>query len=487
MATKKDLVEAYAFSRRRLVTAFVSGAPGGREVEPARPGRTIVGGLALAVLLLAGAAVAGVFAPRDPEDWAQPGLVVSDETGATYLILEESSHPTLRPVINITSARLALKGDIKPRIISQDTIDDQTIGDDIGILGAPATLPTPSLLIQTGWTACTGDGLGLRVQVAERPAVRAIPGAGFLVESEGVHYVVATSGASDGDPSAYSYRLAEQPERHEGDEQDTMLDELGLPIRDQAARVPEQWLDLFPSGGALDWESFGLTGFGEPAPDAGALGVPDGARVGDVLTSDEGSLLLTRDGPAELTDFALAVYRHVPTPRGRLTAGSHRSGDAPLERIVDAPPQVGRTVPSYLAAHWPDTVLRTEPGQQCARLTAGSGRAPTVQLATDPVGLAAATPSRGGELLPPQVAAGRGAYVRSGGWADDRTGAPFVLDAKGLAYPLVGPEAADRLGYGGTSAPVVPDSWVELFEAGVPLSVDAALCPPDPGNDRPCD
>ncbi len=47
MATKKDLVEAYSFSRRRLVTAFVSGAPGGREVEPSRPGRTIVGGLAL--------------------------------------------------------------------------------------------------------------------------------------------------------------------------------------------------------------------------------------------------------------------------------------------------------------------------------------------------------------------------------------------------------------------------------------------------------
>ena len=34
MATKKDLVEAQSFSRRRLTTAFVSGAPGGREVEP---------------------------------------------------------------------------------------------------------------------------------------------------------------------------------------------------------------------------------------------------------------------------------------------------------------------------------------------------------------------------------------------------------------------------------------------------------------------
>ena len=82
MATKRDLVEAYSFSRRRLVTAFVSGAPGGREVEPTRPGRTIVGGLALAVLLVAGAAIAGVFAPKDPEDWTKPGLIVSKETGA---------------------------------------------------------------------------------------------------------------------------------------------------------------------------------------------------------------------------------------------------------------------------------------------------------------------------------------------------------------------------------------------------------------------
>ena len=93
MATKRDLVEAYAFSRRRLVTAFVSGAPGGREVEPARPGRTIVGGLALAVLLVAGAAIAGVFAPRTPDDWNKPGLVISKETGAAYVILEDEQPP----------------------------------------------------------------------------------------------------------------------------------------------------------------------------------------------------------------------------------------------------------------------------------------------------------------------------------------------------------------------------------------------------------
>src|SRR5690349_547666 len=140
MATKKDLVEAYSFSRRRLVTAFVSGAPGGREVEPARPGRTIVGGLALAVLLVAGAAIAGVFAPRTPDDWTENGLIVSKDTGQAYVIVpdDESSEIELRPVINITSAALILGPDVEPMLISQDTIDDQQIGEDIGILGAPA-------------------------------------------------------------------------------------------------------------------------------------------------------------------------------------------------------------------------------------------------------------------------------------------------------------------------------------------------------------
>src|SRR4051795_8442621 len=101
MATKRDLVEGHAFSRRRLVTAFVSGAPGGREVEPARPGRTIVGGAALGVLLLAGAAVSGVLAGRPQGDWKNPRLVVRKEKGQPYVIACESKHPVFDPVINI--------------------------------------------------------------------------------------------------------------------------------------------------------------------------------------------------------------------------------------------------------------------------------------------------------------------------------------------------------------------------------------------------
>ena len=56
MITHRDLAEAQSFSRRRLVTAFVSGTKG-PGTESLRPGRALVGGLVLVGLLVAGVAV----------------------------------------------------------------------------------------------------------------------------------------------------------------------------------------------------------------------------------------------------------------------------------------------------------------------------------------------------------------------------------------------------------------------------------------------
>ncbi|HET7195714.1 MAG TPA: type VII secretion protein EccB [Nocardioides sp.] len=68
MTSRRDLVEAYSFSRRRLVTAFISGAPGGGEAAPSRSGRTIVAGVVVAVLVVAGAAVTRTVSPRLVEE-----------------------------------------------------------------------------------------------------------------------------------------------------------------------------------------------------------------------------------------------------------------------------------------------------------------------------------------------------------------------------------------------------------------------------------
>ena len=90
MATKKDLVEAHAFSRRRLVTAFVSGSPrrprGGADA--AGHGRSAAAGWPIRVPLLA--PIAGVFAPRTEDNWLEPNnLIVSKEKWILYLMVSE--------------------------------------------------------------------------------------------------------------------------------------------------------------------------------------------------------------------------------------------------------------------------------------------------------------------------------------------------------------------------------------------------------------
>jgi hypothetical protein len=480
MATKKDLVEAYSFSRRRLVTAFVSGAPGGREVEPARPGRTVVAGLALAVLLVAGAAIAGIFSPSVPEDWADsPGLIVSKETGAAYVITEDAveeaeategdTGPVLRPVINITSAMLILGSDVTPEIVPQSAIDAETIGDDIGILNAPASVPTGNLLIQDGWTACTDESRGIRLDVAESPGVGEAPRGGFVVENDNAYYVVARArpeGAEE--PRAYRYRLP-------GNRgvRDDILGDLGLEFSARAKPVSQDWLALFPAGGDLDERSFELEGAGDRVSYAGGdSGVPGSARVGDYIDGAEGAFLLTEDGPAPLDPFALAVYGNLPGP------------DRP--RLIDSDDlQVGRALEPHLAAHWPDTLLEPVFGEHCARLEPQPGGAPVVELGTDPGEDASSASVDSGETSV-SVDPGRGAYVLSGGWDDTTEGSPYLIDAKGNANALVGVGAADLLGYAGHDPPVVPDAWIELFDPGVPLSQDAALCPPDPVVGRTC-
>ena len=475
MATKKDLVEAYSFSRRRLVTAFVSGAPGGREVEPARPGRTIVGGIALAVLLAAGAAIAGVFAPRTPDDWNQPGLVISKETGAAYVILE-SDQDELRPVINTTSAKLILGDDAEPTLISQDTIDGQRIGDDIGIFGAPASVPTASLLINSGWTACTADERGVRVRVARSSDLTTTPGAGLTVLNHGQYYVVAQSDpAGPGAGGWFVYPVPEQRARGL-DQTDNLLQQLQLSPRGNAVRVPREWIDLFPVAAPLDWSAFDLDGAGDP-PDEPLPGDAAKAVVGDVLETDDGTYrLVTRSGPVQLTDFAAQVYLDVVLPDGHVAR--------PIR--VDSAPAVRSGDNSFLTdTRWPaalPTPLTTDP---CARLTAEQGEAPTAQLASPGDSSAVGTLGKGEK--DPVVDPGRGANVLSGGWSGGATGAaPYLVDAKGRADPLGGADAASLLGYADVPAPVVPDSWVELFRCGVALSQDAALQPPSEPKGSAC-
>ncbi|MFN8195435.1 MAG: type VII secretion protein EccB [Nocardioidaceae bacterium] len=471
MATKRDLVEAHAFSRRRLVTAFVSGAPGGREVEPVRPGRTIVGGLALSVLLVLGAVIAGVFAPRTPEDWNKVGLVVSKDDGGLYVVTEQSDHPVLRPVINVTSAKLIL-GDLAtdPTPLSSSFIQSQHIAEDVGILGAPHDVPDGSRLLGTGWTACTDSGSGIRVDVSEQPDVVPTPEAAVLVRSEGAYYLLAEAAATDDDVAATAFRF--RLPVTDG-VRDNMLDALGLPSSAEALDVSPAWLGLFPAGGDLSWQSMGIEGAGALAPYAGGVsGFDPASRIGDIVDLDNGSsFVLVQGGPAPLSPFARAIYANLPPPY------------TPDVRTA-ASTTMGRQRPPYAEAHWPEQVPEPAVGEACVRLEASADAAPRVRLVGQPGPAASVAGVPEGQTAV-RVDPGAGAFVVSGGWDAQAVGSPFLMDAKGRAYPLLG-RAAAQLGFGDLDPVHVPDSWAELFADGVPLSPEAALCPPESGSGQAC-
>ena len=433
MATKKDLVEAYSFSRRRLVTAFLSGAPGGREVEPSRPGRTVVGGLALAVLLIAGAAIASVLASRTEEDWNKVGLVVSREEAAPYVILDESEDPTLIPVINITSAQLILGVErAEPTYVSQDVIEDQTPGDPIGIAGAPQTLPRPKQFIESGWTSCTDDRHrdhdGRLRRAADLDLART---SAPWSKSDDAYYVLATSSDDDDHQRTYRYPVP-VPRNPANDPADGLLLALGIEdVRSEATEVPLDWLNLFPEGGVLGADSFDFEDGGKLLNEEG---YPSEARVGDYIEDgNRPALVLTSEGPSALSDFALAVLKNTLFTK-------RKEPPNPVEMERPSAVATERTYTDAPVARRPACSRRT--GEPCARLVARTGDVPRVRLAEEPRGAAVPDPTVPADQKTVVIDPGHGAFVRIGDWDDTEGGDAYVIDPRGKTYLARGPEHA---------------------------------------------
>ena len=432
MATKKDLVEAYSFSRRRLITAFLSGAPGGREVEPSRPGRTVVGGLALAVLLVAGAAIASVLASRTPEDWNQVGLVVTrGDQPATYVILEEDDPPELIPVINITSAQLILGADVKATSVDQEVVDEETPGIPIGILGAPQTLPRPDQFIESGWTACTDDGVGIAVDVSEDQKVERTETQAIVVQSVGAYWLIATSNSGEGKQQrAYRYPISE-------DESDQLLVDFHLgPKRSGDQRAPGV-ARAVPGGRCDRAGGVRRTALRPAGPELTRSRVP-----GWVTTSSSAG---------EGRWWSTVASRRWTRSRWRCCENN---------TLSDGPTQLegGRTAATttesgYLASHWPDTELRPLNSAPCAQLDVAAGQVPRVWLAGSPTG-DAESPAQGSDGAIPgdqrnvTLDRGHAAFVQVGTWDETESDSTVVVDPLGKAYPLVGgPITLEKLGY----------------------------------------
>jgi type VII secretion protein EccB len=446
VASKKDLVEGQAFSRRRLITAFVSGAPGGREVEPGKPLRAVVGGVVLSAILVVGALAAGLLAPTLPDGWDQDSLVIAEDTGARYVALDG----VLYPVINTASARLLIPSNFKVVSAKAEKFTDSRRGPTLGIIGAPDALPTPGTLVDTGWTSCASQGEGVATTVSHTPPAQ-------LVADQAV-IVTLADGA---EPGTY---LVDNGLRYR------VPDDLVISLRralslDTAPiyRVTAAWLNLFTSG--PDVGSFEVPGAGA-AVTGGPDELPDTARVGSVVADsgnpDRPYLLLQGGRIAALTPFAYAMYR--------------MAADTGADTTVKLPGAVFASLgpaDAVWPAAWPAAAPTPLRGVPCALLLSGSGASgtkPTVKLA------ASQTAPDDGRVTA-TVDPGAGALVRAIGVASVDNGPVFLVDQTGSAFPVTGGGDSNpiaQLGFSSSDITPVPQAWLGLLDTGPTLSAVAA-------------
>jgi len=159
MASKSELLQAQAFNRRRLQRAFVSGAPGGRELPPGKPLRGVVVSVALAILTVIVSLLIGTFTGTLPKDWRDGAIIVVQGEGSRYVALDG----TLYPVKNLASARL-LVGSAKITSVPADKLDGITRDPSpVGIDGAPDYLPAPDRQYGDAWLSCVAADRPLEI------------------------------------------------------------------------------------------------------------------------------------------------------------------------------------------------------------------------------------------------------------------------------------------------------------------------------------
>jgi len=450
MQSRRDLVQAYQFSAGRLVAALITGETGRGESPLRQSGLGLAFGVALGVLACAGLGVYGLLRPAPSTAWHTPGtVVVQQETGTRFVYLGGELHP----VANYASALLAAASVPGSSAAAVQYVPGSELarvpqGPEIGIVGAPDTLPEPAALLPPQWAMCTDPATpgGTVLDLAPRGAIEIPPDDRVLVTSAAGEYVV--------------WDNAKFPARSKG-----ALVALGLGNADPVD-VSAAWLDELPSGPQLT---------AAPIPQDGRPGARVAGRdhaIGDLFSTVAGGIrqyyVLLADGLAPISPTEFALRAAVP------------GGPAPVPvtpaDVAAAPASANR----WMLTAMPDIMAGSvfQPGGWAfcvlSSSTGAGGHADLAIMAPGPVSQVRLS-GGAGLLVPP----GAGLLARApasgtavGGLA--KTQPEYLITGGNKKFPLAGSDVAAALGYGAVTAVDLPPLVLGLIPTGPALSVPAA-------------
>ncbi|MEV5510493.1 type VII secretion protein EccB [Streptomyces orinoci] len=299
MASRRDELNAYTFAKKRTVAAFLQPSATGTEEGAPRPLKTVLPGLVVGALLVAGFGAWGMFKPTAPKGWDDVAahVIVGSDSTTRYVVLETDGKKQLHPVLNFASAKLLLTPDKSSVIkVKESELDNGHIprGPTIGIPYAPDRMPGAGEAgKQKQWAVCEqpgGNGKTTQKAVfvfADRdPKLKKLTGSQRLHGSQALYVQGPDDARYLVDPQGTKYLLGGPDWQSASPAEHNLL--LRSIFKDGARpqRVTKDWLDTFHNGTPIVFPEVP----GPVGANAGISTLPGNAnKVGMVLQAPTGT------------------------------------------------------------------------------------------------------------------------------------------------------------------------------------------------------
>ena len=418
--------------------------------------RSVSIGIVIAVVICLGAALLAYFKPLGKR--GGDSLLVDRTTNQLYVVMPGTGQ--LRPVYNLTSARLVLGNPGNPSAVKSDELNRMPKGQPIGIPGAPYATPV-STVAESMWTLC--DTVTKPESVAPKIETSVIvlplvsdgsvgpmrPSQGMLVSFKDDDWLVTENGRHAIDLTNRAVTSA-----------------VGIPVTAKATPISEGLFNAIPNAGPWLLSAIGAMG----APNS--LGLPPNLVIGSVFqtVTDSGDqkYVVLADGVAKVNDTTAAALR-ATNSFGLISPPAVESSDvAKVAEQVYTSPLPDQPLDIILREEAPALCWswQREPGDQSPKTAVISGRhlpiaAGALNTGIDQIGGDSTVFINGGQFIRLQS-------------PDPRYGESlYYIDPQGVRYGLPNEETARNLGL---NAPLTaPWQVVGLLVDGPVLSKQAAL------------
>lgn len=418
--------------------------------------RAVSAGIIIAVLICLGAALLAYFKPLGKR--GGDSLLVDRTTNQLYVVLPDSGQ--LRPVYNLTSARLILGSVGNPSAVKSQELDNMPKGQPLGIPGAPYATPVAASP-ETQWSLCdtvikpdsvapTVDTSVLVTPLSMDGSVGGMrPEQGMLVSFKGADWLVTSTG------------------RHAIDLSDrAVTSAVGIPVTARSTPISEGLFNALPNAGP--WRLPEIPAMGAP----NTVGLPPELVIGSVFTTvtenDEQNYVVLSDGVAKINATTAAALRAtnsfgmISPPPMEASAVSRIPERVYTSPLPDVPmTMLGRQDTPTLCWAW-----QREPGDQSPKTTVIAGR----HLPLPPSAMSTGIDQISGDAT---VHITGGQYIRLQS-PDPRYGESlYYIDPQGVRYGIPDEQTAGTLGL--TAPTTAPWQVVSLLVDGPVLSKEAAL------------